>query len=357
MLVLGIETSCDETAAAVVEDGRRIAASVVASQIRVHSPFGGVVPELASREHVDNISYVVRTCLEKAGADGSPLSWEEIGAVAATRGPGLVGALLVGMAYAKGLAFALGVPFYGVNHLEGHIHSVFLDHPDAELPALSLVVSGGHTSIFHMREPAVYEPVARTRDDAAGEALDKLAKFVGLGYPGGPIIDRLAPHGNPRALRFALPKITDQRPDFSFSGLKTAAVRYAEQRGLTAAGAAGDDPSCLPRDLLDLLASYQAAIIDQLLNRLERALEGREVRSIHVSGGVSCNSALRARTTEHFDRLAIPVYFPRPALTTDNAAMIAGAAAYRIASGPPDRWDLAADPNLALSSAPSAPRR
>jgi N6-L-threonylcarbamoyladenine synthase len=350
VLVLGIETSCDETAAAVVEDGKRIAASVVASQIRVHSEFGGVVPELASREHVDNICYVVRTCLEKAGTNGSPLSWGEIGAVAATRGPGLVGALLIGMAYAKGLAFALGVPFYGINHLEGHIHSVFMDHPQAEVPALSLVVSGGHTSIFHMRAPAAYEPLARTRDDAAGEALDKLSKFLGLGYPGGPVIDKLAPQGDPRAVRFALPKISDQRLDFSFSGLKTAAVRYAEQRGLAASGSPGGDASSLSREVLDLLASYQAAIIDQLLDRLERAMEGREVRAIHISGGVACNSALRKRAAEHFSRWGIPVYFPRPALTTDNAAMIAGAAAHRIAAGPPDPWDLPADPNLAISS-------
>jgi N6-L-threonylcarbamoyladenine synthase len=349
VLVLGIETSCDETAAALVENGRRIVASVVASQIKVHSEFGGVVPELASREHVDNICYVVRTCLEKAGADGSPLSWGEIGAVAATRGPGLVGALLVGLAYGKGLAFSLGVPFYGVNHLEGHIHSVFLEHPDAEVPALSLVVSGGHTSIFHMRAPAVYEPVARTRDDAAGEALDKLAKYLGLGYPGGPVIDRLAPHGDPRAVRFALPKITGHRLDFSFSGMKTAAVRYAEQRGLAAAGPVAADPSSLSREVLDLVASYQAAIINQLFDRLERAMEGREVRAIHISGGVACNSALRKQAPEHFSGRGIPVYFPRPALTTDNAAMIAGAAAYRIAAGPPDPWELPADPNLAIT--------
>lgn len=345
MMVLAIESSCDETAAALVKDGQTILSSVVASQIEVHSGFGGVVPELASREHVENICFVVRHCLQEARLAGEPVDWRDLTAIAATRGPGLVGALLVGMAYAKALAYALRVPFLGVNHLEGHICSIFLDHPQAELPALSLVVSGGHTSLFYLREPTHYEEVARTRDDAAGEALDKLAKLLGLGYPGGPVIDRLAPGGNPGAVSFSLPRMSDQSLSFSFSGIKTAALRYAREHNLPTVQEAGEAPQAV----LDLLAGYQKSIVDQLIDRLEQALEGRDVRSIHISGGVSCNSELRRRSSHYFTRYGLPVYYPRPALTTDNAAMIAAAAALRVRAGEADSWDLPADPNLALS--------
>jgi N6-L-threonylcarbamoyladenine synthase len=339
MIVLGIESSCDETAAAVLKNGTTILSSIVASQASIHRAYGGVVPELASREHVDNICFVVEASLEEAS-----LKLSDIDTIAVTRGPGLMGALLVGLTYAKGLAYALKIPFVGVNHLEGHICSIFLDNPLAELPALSLVVSGGHTSLFHIPRAGSYELLARTRDDAAGEALDKLSKLLGLGYPGGPVIDRLAPLGNPEAVRFSLPKISDGSMDFSFSGIKTAALRHFQ--GLAVPSFDPDDHQNLPGEILDLIASYQKRIIDQILNRLDRALENHSVQAIHLSGGVSCNSELRRRSSEHFKARKMPVYFPRPSLTTDNAAMIAGAAYTRLQSGSSDPWTLGADPNL-----------
>lgn len=345
MIVLGIESSCDETAAALLKDGHGILSSVIASQVATHSGYGGVVPELASREHIDNISFVVHRCLEEAKQNGASLTWRDIDGIAATRGPGLVGALLVGMAYAKALAYARGVPFVGVNHIEGHMCSIFLDYPEAELPALSLVVSGGHTSLFYMQRPMVYRELAKTRDAAAGEALDKLAKLLGLGYPGGPMIDRLATRGNPMAVSFAMPKISDHALDFSFSGIKTAALRYARENEIPAVV----NPEEAPQNVLDLLASYQSSIVDQLLNRLERALEDRDVRSIHISGGVSCNSELRRRSREFFRSYALPVYYPRPSLTTDNAVMIAAAGSLRLREGQSDSWDLPVDPNLTVN--------
>lgn len=345
MIVLGIESSCDETAAALLKDGQTILSSVVASQIKVHSAFGGVVPELASREHVENICFVVNHSLAEAARGGAPVTFKDLDAVAATRGPGLIGALLVGMAYAKALAYTLRIPFLGVNHIEGHICSIFLDHPSAEVPALALVVSGGHTNLFYLERATAYEELGRTRDDAAGEALDKLSKLLGLGYPGGPVIDQLSPTGNPKAVPFSLPKISDGSLSFSFSGIKTAALRYARDQAIPPV----TDPENIPQNVLDLLASYQRCIVDQLLDRIERALEGRAVRSIHISGGVSCNSELRRRSTEHFRRHGLPVYYPRPELTTDNAAMIAAAATLRLRAGERDPWDLPADPNLKLT--------
>lgn len=342
MIILGIESSCDETAAALVQDGKTVLSSVVASQIPVHTDFGGVVPELASREHIENICFVVDQCLKEAN-----LIWTQIEAIAVTRGPGLMGALLVGIAYAKGLAYALRIPFVGINHLEGHICSIFIDHPEAELPAVSLVVSGGHTSLFYLKEVGDYEEIARTRDDAAGEALDKLSKYLGLGYPGGPVIDRLAPQGDPKAVSFSIPKISDGRHDFSFSGIKTAALRYIAEHNISRLDGEASEPSQnVPQEILDLLASYQSSIIDQLLNRLRKSLKGREVRSLQISGGVSCNSELRRRATEAFQHQGLPVYYPRSELTTDNAAMIAAAAA-RIRPGASDPWNLTGDPNLA----------
>ena len=343
MIVLGIESSCDETAAALVQDGTTVLSSVVASQIAVHTDFGGVVPELASREHVENICFVVEQCLKEAN-----LTWTQIETIAVTRGPGLMGALLVGMTYAKGLAYALKLPFVGINHLEGHICSIFLDHPEAELPALSLVVSGGHTSLFYLKELGDYQEISRTRDDAAGEALDKLSKYLGLGYPGGPVIDQLAPQGDPKAVSFSIPKISDGSLDFSFSGIKTAALRYMTEHSISRVdGKSSVSPQNVPQEILDLVASYQSSIIDQLLHRLKQSVKGREVRSIQISGGVSCNSELRRRATETFNQEDLAVYYPRTELTTDNAAMIAAAAA-RIRPGESDPWHLTANPNLAL---------
>ncbi|HRR26667.1 MAG TPA: tRNA (adenosine(37)-N6)-threonylcarbamoyltransferase complex transferase subunit TsaD [Acidobacteriota bacterium] len=344
MLVLGIESSCDETAAAVVESGGTIRSSVVASQVRIHQDYGGVVPELASREHVDNICFVVRQALEEAG-----VAWDELSGVGVTRGPGLVGALLVGLAYAKAVAFSRNLPLVGVNHLEGHMYSVFLDHPQAETPSLSLVVSGGHTNLYHVEAVGRYRLLAKSRDDAAGESLDKLAKFLGLGYPGGPVIERLAREGNPETFRFTIPTISSGTLDFSYSGLKTAALRYG--RSLQQDRRTTEDPAS-EQKVNDLAASFQKAVIDQLIDRTLRAAQQYEVRSIHVSGGVSCNQALRTRFLEVFGREGLPVYFPRPELTTDNAAMIAGAALLHLSRGRRDGWDLAPDPNLVVEDFP-----
>ncbi len=341
MIILGLESSCDDTAAALLTE-RKILSSIVASQEKTHHPYGGVVPELASREHTENICFVVERTLCDAGIDFS-----EIDAIAVTQGPGLMGALLVGLCYAKGLAFSLDVPLVGVNHLQGHMASIFFDHPRAEYPALSLVVSGGHTSLFYMQSDSEFEEIARTLDDAAGEALDKMAKLLGLGYPGGPVLDRLSGGGNPEVIRFSLPKISSGELAFSFSGLKSAAARvFSEANWKPLSSGSGSDVSVIPEEILDFIASYQKAVVDQILDRLEKALEGRDVASIHISGGVSCNSELRYRSQNLFKNLGVPVYFPNPSLTTDNAAMIALAGARRLENGQEDSWDLKANPNL-----------
>ena len=346
MNVLGIETSCDETAAALVEDGRRILSNVVASQVDVHAVYGGVVPELASREHASNINHVVDLCLAQAWKGES--TWDRVDGIAVTRGPGLVGALLVGMAYAKALAFALEIPMVGVNHLEGHIRSVPLEHPEAELPALALVVSGGHTSLFCLEDEHSCRELSRTRDDAAGEALDKLSKALGLGYPGGPVIDRLAPLGNPKAVRFSLPRTKGAELDFSFSGIKTAALRHCRLEGIQPVEPGfAKSPERIPKAMLDLVASYQKCVVDQLLDRIEKAWKRHDARSIQISGGVSANSELRRRAADHF-RDRAPVYFPSLLLSTDNAAMIAATGHRRLAAGERDSWDLTAEPNLPL---------
>src|ERR1044071_471368 len=251
MLVLGIETSCDETAAALVRDGREIVSSVMSSQIKLHERFGGVVPELASREHLDKIVPVVEEAFSRAN-----LAPKDIDGIAVTVGPGLVGSLLVGVSYAKAMAFALRKPLVGVNHIEGHIYSVAFENPPVEYPALALIVSGGHTNLFFVPEPGKYKVVARTRDDAAGEAFDKVAKMLGLGYPGGPVIERLAREGNPKAVKFAIPRMGDNRPDFSFSGLKTAVQKYVRESGLQPAN--GGEPS---QAIKDLAASFQSTVV------------------------------------------------------------------------------------------------
>ncbi|MGH9660545.1 MAG: tRNA (adenosine(37)-N6)-threonylcarbamoyltransferase complex transferase subunit TsaD [Bryobacteraceae bacterium] len=347
MRILGIETSCDETAAAVVEDGRAILSSVVASQLDTHGKYGGVVPELASREHLRAIVPVVREALERAGT-----TLDGLGAIAVTEGPGLVGSLLVGITYAKSLAFARRLPLAGVNHLEGHIHSVLLEAAGKiEFPALALVVSGGHTHLYEMRELGVYRLLGRTRDDAAGEAYDKVAKLLGFGYPGGPVIDRLARHGDPRAVKFTLAKMKGNALDFSFSGLKTAVLRWVEERDLGAEIAARrelarpSDEEWLartPRATLDLLASFQYTVIEELLRRVRSSAEAIAARSVIVAGGVACNSGLRAAAGSG-------VYFPTPALSTDNAAMIAAAAFPKLARGEVAGWELKASAGLALA--------
>jgi N6-L-threonylcarbamoyladenine synthase len=358
--ILAIESSCDETAAAVIEDETRVLSSVIASQFPVHGKYGGVVPELASREHLRAIVPVVREALATAG-----LTWHDLDAVAATAGPGLAGSLLVGLTYAKAIAFATGLPLIAVNHIEGHIHAVILEARQqgnpVEFPALALIVSGGHTHLFEIQEEGVSELLGRTRDDAAGEAFDKVAKLLGFGYPGGPVIDRLAPYGDPRGVRFTLARMKGNALDFSFSGLKTAVVRWVEshdmgdeiekRKNLLRANAQPTLDDLLPvtpQATRDLLASFQYTVIEELLRHAASAAEQREnVRSLIISGGVACNSGLRAAASRA--ALGLPVFFPSITLSTDNAVMIAAAAFPKFRRGEFASMTAAAQPNLALS--------
>jgi len=350
--ILGIESSCDETAAAVVEDGTRVLSSVIASQFSTHEKYGGVVPELASREHLRAIVPVVAEALDRAY-----VKLEELDAIAVTHGPGLVGSLLVGMTYAKALCYARNIPLIGINHIEGHIHSVVLHAGEAlEFPALALVVSGGHTHLYHASADFTYTLLGKTRDDAAGEAFDKVAKLLGFGYPGGPVIDLLAPHGNPHAIRFTLARMKGNTLDFSFSGLKTAVLRWAQSRDMQAeidARRALVNPGLedwlahTPPETLDLLASFQHTVIEELLRRVRSQAEQTDARSLIISGGVACNSGLR-RAAQCGD-LPYPVFFPTAGLSTDNAAMIAAAAFPKLLRGEFSDFSLRAYANLALA--------
>jgi len=341
MLVLGIETSCDETAAAVIRDGREIVSSVIASQIKTHERFGGVVPELASREHLDKIVPIVEEAFTRAG-----ISQDDIDGITVTMGPGLVGSLLVGVSYAKAMAFALHKPLVGVNHIEGHIYSVCFENPPVEHPALALVVSGGHSNLFFVPAPGKYKVVSRTRDDAAGEAFDKVAKLLGLGYPGGPIIERLAREGDPQAVKFALPRMGDNRPDFSFSGLKTAVTKHVREAGLQPVSN-GEEPS---QGIKDLAASFQHTVIRSLVSTTERVAAQYRPKTLIVAGGVACNGALREAARAAAEKLGVPVYFPSPHLSTDNAAMIAAAGTVKLRAGELAGWDLNADVMLRLQN-------
>src|SRR5580693_4707340 len=331
MRILGIESSCDETAAAVVEDGVAILSSVVASQLDTHGRYGGVVPELASREHLRAIVPVTREALARAHT-----ALQDLSAIAVTAGPGLVGSLLVGITYAKALSFARGIPLIGINHIEGHIHSVVLesarDGRPIEYPALALVVSGGHTHLFEVRRGFAYRLLGKTRDDAAGEAFDKVAKLLGFGYPGGPIIDRLAPFGDPHAVKFTFARMKGNTLDFSFSGLKTAVLRWVQERDLTAEIEARrklENPSIedwlrsTPPPTIDMLASFQWTVIEELLRRATASVEDAGARGLIISGGVASNAGLRRAARDA--NLPCPVYFPSIALSTDNAAMIGAA--------------------------------
>jgi N6-L-threonylcarbamoyladenine synthase len=341
MLVLGIESSCDETAAAVVRDGREMVASVISSQIDIHKRFGGVVPELASREHLDKIVPVVEEAFARAG-----VRKEEIDGVAVTVGPGLVGSLLVGLSYAKAMAYALERPLVGVNHIEGHIYSVVFDNPPVRYPALALIVSGGHTNLFLVPEPGKYKVLARTRDDAAGEAFDKVAKMLGLGYPGGPIIERLAREGDERAVHFSIPRMGDGQPDFSFSGLKTAVSKYVRETGLQPV-AAGEPPSQM---IKDLAASFQSVVVRSLVGTMRQLAEEYCPQTLIVAGGVACNNALREAAGAAAAALNVPVYFPSRHLSTDNAAMIAAAGTVKLQAGERAGFDLNADVSLRLQN-------
>jgi N6-L-threonylcarbamoyladenine synthase len=393
-LILGIESSCDETAAAVVRSGTTALSNVVASQMSLHANYGGVVPELASREHLRNIVPVVREAMSRASAAaGYPVTFADLDAVAVTEGPGLAGALLVGITYAKALTFGLEKPLIAVNHLEGHIHAVLMEARERsetamELAILALVVSGGHTHLYLARQQGsehtwTYRNVGRTVDDAAGEAYDKVAKLLGLGYPGGPWIDALAPHGNPRAVRFTFGEIKPrihrdgsapankktpprrQGPhfDFSFSGIKTAVLRYVETHHLRASIEArratlSADPSVTPKSpalanlcdqqTLDLIASFQYAVVGNLQRQTFAAAESLGARSIVVSGGVAANTELRRRFQAEADRRNLPIAFPSLALSTDNAAMIAAAAWPKFLAHDFAPEDLGATPQLRL---------
>lgn len=329
MLILGIESSCDETAAAVVCDGCEILSSVIASQIELHRPWGGVVPELASREHLEKIEPIVNEALAQAGVELC-----DIDAIAVTQGPGLIGSLLVGVCYAKALAYSLEVPIVGVNHIEGHVYSVVFENPPIEFPALALIVSGGHTNIFHIAAEGKYSVVSRTRDDAAGEAFDKVAKLLGLGYPGGPIIEKIALDGDASKVKFTQAKISDGKPDLSFSGLKTAVARYVRENKMEPV-TNGDEPS---QAVKDLAASFQESVVHALISTMEKLAAQLQPKTLIVAGGVACNLALREAAETVADKLGIPVHFPSKHLSTDNAAMIAAAGARHIANG--ERADL-----------------
>jgi N6-L-threonylcarbamoyladenine synthase len=354
--ILGIETSCDETAAAVVEEtgdtGRpwRILSNVVASQVEIHREWGGVVPELSARQHVRDICGVVERALRDAGVDHGGY-----GAIAVTQGPGLVGSLLVGVSFAKSLAWTARVPLVAVHHLAGHIESLVLQNGEMPLPAVVLVVSGGHTSLYRVPARGSYELVGRTRDDAAGEAYDKVAKLLGLGYPGGPIVDRLAADGDDRAIPFPRTRLThvDRNAphlpgtrDFSFSGLKTSVLRYVTQR--REALGVGEDAPLPPGETADIAASFQRVVVETLLDRLFEAARAFGALSVGIAGGVSANSRLRADVAARAARSELPVFIPGLALSTDNAAMIAAAGLRRYRAGVTADWSLNAEASLAL---------
>ncbi len=332
--LLAVETSCDDTSAAVLSPDGAVLSSVVSSQTAVHAPYGGVVPELASRHHLGNLPCVVEAALRGAG-----LAPPELGAVAATAGPGLLGSVLVGLSYGKALAAGLGRPFYAVNHIVAHLRSPWMEHSSLPHPALVLVVSGGHSHLFFCASPRERLLVAATRDDAAGEALDKVAKHLGLPYPGGPWVDRLARRGNPRAVLLPLPRLSSGGLDYSFSGLKVSALHHMNRHGLAPAPA--EDPEALPAWEYDLLASFQKRVVDHLLQRVKQAARIFGPRTIAMAGGVACNSLLRERIAALAVELGATGAFPSPAYCTDNAAMVGFAALDSYRAGAPS--DLAAD--------------
>lgn len=326
--ILAIETSCDETAAAVVVDGREVLSSVVSSQVDLHATFGGVVPEVAGRAHLDLLTPVVTEALDRAGMHGRDLD-----AVGATIGPGLIGSLLVGVSAAKAYSMAWGIPFVGVNHMEGHLHAAFLEDPAMALPAVVLLVSGGHTMLIHMTAEGRYRLLGQTIDDAAGEAFDKVARFLGLGYPGGPVIDRLAASGDPTAVAF--PRgLRGQGYDFSFSGLKTSVINYVRK-----------NPSIAVEDVA---ACFQAAVVDVLVEKLRTAAAAVDARSMCIGGGVAANSALRQAVVNAAEADGRSAFIPSRAMCTDNAAMVGATAWYRLRTDGPTPLRAAADPNLKL---------
>jgi N6-L-threonylcarbamoyladenine synthase len=331
--ILAIESSCDETAAAVVVNGREVLSNIIASQIDIHAKFGGVVPEVASRKHIEVISAVVQEALDKAN-----VTLEDIDAVGVTYGPGLVGALLVGMQYAKSLAYSMEKPLIGVNHIEGHICANFIEHKDLKPPFVCLVVSGGHTFIVHMKDFGEFEVIGQTRDDAAGEAYDKVARAIGLGYPGGPKIDKLSKEGNAEAIKFPRANFHEDTLDFSFSGLKSAVLNYLNKMEMTGQKV----------NIADVAASFQKALVDVLVDNVIKTCSMKKVDKIAIAGGVASNSALRHALVSAGDKNGIKVLFPSPILCTDNAAMIGSAAYFEYISGRRADLNLNAVPNLKL---------
>ncbi len=307
----------------------------------MHAPWGGVVPELASREHLEKIEPMIEEALERAS-----ITIDDIDAVAVTQGPGLIGSLLVGVCYAKSLAWARDIPFIGVNHIEGHVYSVAFENPEVQYPALALIVSGGHTNIFHVRAEGEYKVVSRTRDDAAGEAFDKVSKMLGLGYPGGPIIEKIALDGDPKAVKFVQAKISDGRPDLSFSGLKTAVARHIRENGIVPLND-GEEPS---EAIRNLAASFQAAVVKALIGTMEKLAIELRPRTLIVAGGVACNLALKEAAEAAARRLGLQVYFPSKHLSTDNAAMIAAAGHYHLNKGEHAGLRMTADVTMRLQN-------
>lgn len=331
--ILAIESSCDETAAAVVRNGRMVESNVISSQIELHKLYGGVVPEIASRKHIEKINQVVQAALDEAGC-----TLDDIDAIGVTYGPGLVGALLVGVAEAKAIAYARNLPLVGVHHIEGHISANYIEHPDLEPPFICLVVSGGHTHLVCVKEYGKYEIIGRTRDDAAGEAFDKVARAIGLGYPGGPKIDKLSKEGNPEAITFPKAHVADAPYDFSFSGVKSSVLNYinsCEMKGIT-------------YNQADIAASFQKAVIDVLVEHSMKAVDEYGLKQFAIAGGVAANSGLREAMKQACEEKGITFSYPSPILCTDNAAMIGAAAYYEYLAGTRHGLDLNAVPNLKL---------
>ena len=331
--ILAIESCCDETAAAVVKNGREVLSNVISSQIELHKLFGGVVPEIASRKHIEKINQVIDEALETAN-----VTLDDVDAIAVTYGPGLVGALLVGVAQAKALAFAANKPLVGVHHIEGHISANYIEHKDLEPPFLCLVASGGHSHLVMVKDYGKYEIIGRTRDDAAGEAFDKVARAIGLGYPGGPKIDKLAKEGNPHAILFPRAKIADAPDDFSFSGLKSAVLNYLNQCEMKG----------IEVNKADVAASFQEAVIDVLTTHSIEVAQRYGITKFAIAGGVASNSSLRGRMEQACKANGIEFYHPSPIFCTDNAAMIGAAGYYDYLRGIRDGWDLNAIPNLKI---------
>ena len=331
--LLAIETSCDETAAAVVEDGRKVLSNIIYTQIKLHTLFGGVVPEIASRKHMEKINTVIEAALKEAS-----MSLADVDGIAVTYGPGLVGALLVGVAEAKAIAYAANKPLVGVHHIEGHISANYIEYPELAPPFLCLVASGGHSHLVLVKDYGEYEIIGRTRDDAAGEAFDKVARAIGLGYPGGVKIDRIAKEGNPHAIEFPRAKIADAPYDFSFSGLKSAVLNYLNQ--------------CRMKEQeinrADVAASFQQAVVDVLADHTMEAAAALGVNQVAIAGGVAANTALRSRLETECKKAGKHFYLPSPALCTDNAAMIGAAGYYEYIKGVRHGWDLNAVPNLKI---------